>query len=204
VPEPAVFNSLIGLCGKSGEGEYALRIFAYMKQLEVIPNSTTFRALVAACLNAGDSARAEQATHTAHPRALGLALVMPCGSGRARDGCRGAVHEMAAAGWEPDAETAESLLRAVASRQGEARLDEAARVVDALRFQAGAPPPLAPVLDEAAFGAALRQLHASLPPAGKPGESASRDRLRAAVEAVAAAHTPSSTTAASGGAGEEA
>merc|ERR1719149_232736 len=61
-----------------------------MKQLEVIPNSTTFRALVAACLNAGDSARAEQA-----------------------------VHEMVAAGWEPDAETAESLLRAVASRQGE-------------------------------------------------------------------------------------
>ena len=83
-------------------------------------------------------------------------------------------------------------------------MDEAARVVDALRFQAGAPPPLAPVLDEAAFGAALRQLHASLPPAGKPGESASRDRLRAAVEAVAAAHTASSTTAASGGAGEEA
>jgi len=39
-------------------------------------------ALVAACLNAGDSARAEQATHTAHPRALGLALVMPWGSGR--------------------------------------------------------------------------------------------------------------------------
>ena len=48
----------------------------------MIPNSTTFRALVAACLNAGDSARAEQATHTAHPRALGLALVMPWGSGR--------------------------------------------------------------------------------------------------------------------------
>ena len=46
VPEPSVFNSLIGLCGKSGEGEYALRIFAYMKQLEVIPNSTTFRELI--------------------------------------------------------------------------------------------------------------------------------------------------------------
>ena len=70
--------------------------------------------------------------------------------------------------------------------------------------RARAPPPLAPVLDEAAFGAALRQLHASLPPAGKPGESASRDRLRAAGEAVAAAHTASSTTAARGGAGEEA
>jgi len=163
-----------------------------------------------------------------------------------------AVHEMASAGWEPDAETVEALLRAVASRQGSvqeeshpsrllpllhrflpcvepasrgplllqlasalcevsqrcggdaARLDDAGRVVDALRFQDGAPPPLAAILDEAAFGAALRQLHASLPPAGKPGESAACDRLRAAVEAVAAAHNPASSTAASGGAGEEA
>jgi pentatricopeptide repeat protein len=87
VPEPAVFNSLIELCGETGQADYAYQIFVYMRQLSVIPNSLTFRGLIAVSLKCGDVRRAEQT-----------------------------VDEMAAAGWESDSATAESLLTACALR----------------------------------------------------------------------------------------
>jgi len=86
--EASVFNSLIQLCGTSGQIDYALQIFEYMHKVQVLPNSATFKTLISACITHGELGRAESA-----------------------------MRDMTSAGWEPESALVEALLCAhVASR----------------------------------------------------------------------------------------